>query len=271
MSGPQRGCLRNAAIGCGLAVVFAVAIPVILAIMIMGPLSTAVADRQAGEARFGAQEQFVPPVTGVPTAERVEAFLAVRQELAPTCADFWRTEDAVRELEALDEHGEASKLEALGRALTTTRRMMAMGPLIGEFYETRNRALLDAGMGLGEYTYLYVLAYRKQILNPDRELQLFGPEVVNPRVQAALRSMLEHQLVAATETGADREIEVALEHEIQAMTTDPKRIPWQDGMPAALTDDLAPYRERLDDAFCGASAPLELLINEKRFLAIESK
>jgi len=32
-------------------------------------------------------------------------------------------------------------------------------PLMAEFVKTRNQALLDAGMGMGEYYFIYVVVY----------------------------------------------------------------------------------------------------------------
>jgi len=72
-----------------------------------------------------------------------------------------------------------------------------------------------------------------------------------------------------SEGGGESEI-VALETEISAMQADQGRIPWQDELPRAITEALAPYRAELDELYCPAMAPLELMINEKRGPAVES-
>jgi len=148
---------------------------------------------------------------------------------------------------------------------------MGMGSLIGNFHETRNQALVDAEMGLGEYTYIYVLAYLDEIVHPTSELQLFGPETVNRRVRDALLSMLEHQLELLQREGGSEVTVAALAAEVQALEDDPNRIPWQDGLPPAIAAAILPFRERLDLAYCGSTPPLELMINEKRSLAIETR
>jgi hypothetical protein len=82
--------------------------------------------------------------------------------------------------------------------------------------------------------------------------------------------MLESQLSALQEAGGG-EVEIAaLETEIEAMQTDRNRIPWQDGSPLVITEALAPYRAELDELYCPAMAPLELMINEKRGPGVES-
>jgi len=265
------GCVKQAALGCGCLVVLAVAVPIVLGVMIMLPLNRAVENRTELEDRFGTQDAFVPPASGAPSPDRIEAFLRVRQALTSTCDDFWNAEQAVAKLEAFDDQEEVSKIAVMKQALSTSKTMMGMGPLIGHFYEVRNQALIDQDMGLGEYTYIYVLAYGEEILNPSEQLELFGPDATNARVRRALASMLRNQLELLRQEGGPADVTVAVAAEVEAMEQDPKRIPWQDGLPPEIEDSLLPYRAELDRLFCGSTPPLELTINEKRGLAIESR
>jgi len=265
-----RGCLKQTAIGCVVLIVLAVVFPIALGVMMMGPFNRAVDARITIEQRFGPQEAFVPPPSGAPSPDRVETFLEVRRALSVTCADFSHSEEQVRNLEAFDDQDEVSRVAVMKQVFSTTRSMMGMGPLIGNFYETRNQSLLDAEMGLGEFTYIYVLAYREQILDPPEDLQLLGPRAINRRVRRALVSMLENQLQGLRDAGAaDNEI-AALETEIAALEEDSYRIPWQEEVPPAIADALAPYREELDALHCPTTAPLELMVNEKRGPAVET-
>jgi hypothetical protein len=270
MEEKSRGCLKQAALGCGGLLVVAVAVPVVLTVMILPPMNRAIEARADFEALHGPQDAFVPPASGVPSPDRIEAFLSVRQALAPACTDFWSAERSVAKLEAFDDQENISKIDVMKQAMSTSKTMMGMGPAIGHFFENRNRALVDAGMGLGEYTYIYVVAYNDRILEPETELQLFGPQVANGRVREALASMLKNQLEALRREGAQEELTRAVAAEVEALENDPDRIAWQDGIPLEIESSLLPYRDRLDTAFCGSTAPFELLINEKRFLAIES-
>lgn len=267
----NKGCFKQGAIGCGCLVVLAVAVPIVLAVMIMLPMNRAVEDRTELEDRFGTQESFVPPPSGIPSPDRIEAFLSVRQALTSTCDDFWNAERAVAAMEAFDDQEEVSKLAVMKQAMSTSKTMMGMGPLIGHFYEIRNQALVDEEMGLGEYTYIYVLAYGEEIVNPSEKLELFGPGATNLRVREALQSMLRNQLELLQKEGGPPDITDAVAAEVEAMEQDPKRIPWQDGLPEGIAASLSPYREELDRLFCGSTPVLELMINEKRGLAVESR
>ena len=270
MEEKSRGCLKQTAIGCGVLLVIAIALPLVLGVMMMGPFKRAVDDRRAIEEQFGPQEAYVPPASGVPAADRIEVFLRVRRELAEPCADLTRAEDQLQKMETFDHQEEVDRMEVMKGAFSLTKSMMGVGPVIGHFYEIRNQSLLHAGMGLGEFTYIFTVAYRDRLLEERDGEQLFGPRPTNSRVRKALLSMLESQLaVLRSEDGADIEIE-ALETEIAAMQADDTRIPWQDGIPPPITEALAPYRAEIDELYCPAMAPLELLINERHGPAVES-
>lgn len=269
MEEPSRGCLKNTAIGCGALIVLAIAIPVLMAVMLMRPMTRAVDTRHELEARFGPQDAYIPPSSGAPPADRMETFLEVRRNLTALCADLTGAELQVEKLESFDGQEEVDRVEVLKQAFSTTRSMMGVGPLIGRLYETRNAALLDAGMGLGEYTYIFVVAYRDRLLEPPGHNRLFDPGPVNRRVRGALLTMLEAQLEEARSEGDD-EWTTILAAEIEAMRADPQRIPWQDAIPEAVIEALEPYRPQLDELYCPTMAPLELMINQKRGPSIES-
>lgn len=266
------GCFKTAAVGCVALVVLAVAVPLVLAVLVMRPLSRAIDTRTELEARHGTQDSYVPPLSGVPSADRVEAFLEVRRGLAASCSDFQRAENEVSRLEAFDEQENVDKLEVIRQAFSTTRAMVGMGPLIGNFYDTRNRQLAAVDMGLGEYSYIYILAYGTRLAAPEEGVRLLGSESTNERVRAALRRMLANQLAAVEISGDDQGVMLdALAAEVARLEADHEAVPWQHGVPPTMVESLLPFRERLDAAYCGATAPLELMINVKRGLSIESR
>lgn len=271
MEDKTKGCLKQTAIGCGVLIVLAIALPFVLGVMMMGPFKRAVDARLAIEEQFGPQEAYAPPASGAPSADRIEAFLDIRRGLTAQCADLTAAEDQVRKMERFDQQDEVDRMEVMKEVFTLTRNMMGVGPVLGNLYEVRNQSLLDAGMGLGEYTYIFAVAYHDRLLDAPEAEQLFGPAVTNRRIRRALRSMLENQLeVVRSNGGAEGEVS-AIEAEIAAMEADQKRIPWQDGLPPAITEALSPYRTELDTLFCPAMAPLELMINERHGPAIESR
>jgi hypothetical protein len=55
------------------------------------------------------------------------------------------------------------------------------------------------------------------------------------------------------------------------MRSNAGRLPWADGLPQPIADSVAPFRDRLDELYCHAAAPMELLTNTRRGLAIESE
>ena len=251
-------------------IVIAIAIPFVLGVMMMGPFKRAVDDRHAIEEKFGPQEAYVPPASGVPSADRIEVFLEIRRAFAEPCADLTQAEEQMQRMEAFDDQDEIDRMEAMKAVASLTKSMMGVGPVLGHLYEVRNQSLLDAGMGLGEFTYIFAVAYSDRLLDEPEGDQLFGPTTTNRRVRRALLSMLESQLaVLRSEDGPEAEI-AALEAEVGAMQDDDKRIPWQDGIPTAIIEALAPYRAVLDELYCPAMAPLELMINERHGPAVES-
>ena len=265
-------CFKYGMVGCLSLVVLAVAVPLILAVLVMRPLNRAIDTRTELEARHGTQDSYVPPLSGVPSADRVEAFFEVRRALAASCSDFQRAEDEVARLEAFDEQQNVKKLEVIRQAFSTTRAMVGMGPLIGDFFDSRNRELAVVDMGLGEYSYIYILSYGTKLAARDEGPQLLGSDATNPRVRAALRRMLANQLAAletaGEDTGATFEMLAA---EVARLEADHEAVPWQHGLPPTMIEALLPFREQLDAAYCEATVPLELMINVKRGLSIESR
>jgi len=256
------GCLKQTAIGCGAVLV--------MTLMMTSPFNRAVDARHAIEEHFGPQEAYVPPASGAPSADRIEVFLEVRRTLSEPCSDLSRAEKQVQKLESFDDQDEVNRVDVLKQALSTTKSMMGVGPVIARLYEIRNQSLLDAGMGLGEFTYIFAVAYRGRLLDPPQPNQLFGPTPINRRVRKALLSMVENQLaVLRSEGGSEAEI-AAVATEIAALQADEGRIPWQDGIPPAISEALAPYRAELDALYCPAMAPLELMINKKHGPGFES-
>ena len=265
------GCLKQTVVGCGVLMVIAIAIPFVLGVMMMGPFKRAVDDRRVIEEKFGPQEAYVPPASGVPSADRIEVFLGIRRTFSEQCADLTQAEKQMQKMETFDDQDEINRMEVMKEAFSLTKSMMGVGPVLGHFYEIRNQNLLDAGMGLGEFTYIFAVAYSDRLLEEPEGDQLFGPAATNRRVRKALLSMLENQLTVLQSEGGEEADIKALEAEIAAMQADERRIPWQDGIPSAITEALAPYRAELDELYCPALAPLELMINERHGPAIESK
>ncbi|MFH1842417.1 MAG: hypothetical protein ABIF77_04365, partial [bacterium] len=138
----------------------------------------------------------------------------------------------------------------------------------------RNEALAAAEMGLGEYTYLYVLAYRDILYSRTEQDSLVRIRSrISSRAQQVVREMLSRQLVAAQageETAeTNDELIQLLTTEIEILSTDQARVPWADGLPPIFAGSLAPYQEELTGLFCEDTQEFELVRNRKRAFGIQ--
>jgi hypothetical protein len=269
MSGIWDERFKGCAIGCGVLLVGTILLAIAGTLSMIRPFRHALEDRATLEQRFGPQDAYTPSPDGAVAPERLRAFLTVRRALWPVCEEFQNTATALRQLEALDDQQDVSRIDAIRQAWRVTGQMMGMGSRMGRLFEIRNQALVDAGMGLGEYSYIYVIAYHYQLVHSTADTILFEDRPVNPRIGAALRAMLHRQrsdLEAAG--GPSRPVEV-LGIELQRLEQDPDRLPWQDGLPASIEDSVRPYRDELASVFCPPITELELRQNTRRGLATE--
>lgn len=156
---------------------------------------------------------WVPPAGGVPEARRVELFCAVRDSLAE-----WRGRLATEEQRhAREDRGWWSRA---GGASDLAQTM-------AEYWVARNKALGRAGLGPGEYAWLYGLAY-------------YG--------------WLGHDPAAGRQpgTGAGRAGREAEEF-------DRLRAQWKGGAGAGAEAVLSPLRARLEAGWTEETNPVELI------------
>ena len=222
------------------------------------------------EETFGPVRDFRPPVDGRIPVDRLELFLEVREELAVP-------REALAEAISGLAPGEGGGVTG---GLRTARSGAVMGPRALGLARARNEALLSAGMGFGEYVWIYWLTYDAWLGNPadastlhelmaerstsDGSVQFqFGggmePERITWRLRrdiAAMLRNLDEDLAAESEPTGLRELVIA---ELEALEADPARIPWEDGLPEAFAVGLEPYRERLETTYSPETNPFELL------------
>ncbi|HKY34060.1 MAG TPA: hypothetical protein VJV23_16140 [Candidatus Polarisedimenticolia bacterium] len=245
----------------------------------------AVKDASSLEQRHGAPETFTPSADGSIPAERMEAFLSVREAMGPvrvTLAEAFRklpsTPAQIQDLE------KKSGLDKFWTILSVGRVAVDFGSGMGEFFRARSQALLDAEMGMGEYGYIYAMAYwswlgRSSSGGPGpspatvpsfgeggaeggAEFHLLGAGV-QARLRGQLLQMLRNQL-AALPDGADPEWRDSLAAEVAALEEDPSRIPWSGAIPGPLAASLEPYRERLLRTYDPRLDPFELASPRQR-------
>lgn len=166
MAGTTRKWLLGCGIGCGGLIVLAIGGPLVLGLFLMPPMDRAIDAQKELAAALGAPDDYAPPA-GPVAADRLEAFLAVRRAVMPHCAGF---EEFARNMGRMDDLGAQSDRPAGGeifRAIKgVTGSVLGLVGDIGKLNEARNRALLEQKMGLGEYTWIYTLAYHSWLGQP---------------------------------------------------------------------------------------------------------
>lgn len=265
---------KGCAFGCGgLAVLIVLGI-IGMSVSMRTAFDDAHIDRIILEEQFGDHDGFTPAVDGAVPADRVSAFLAVRDALAGIHADVEGVDQEMGEFETIVDEDEPELGVTLPAVFRLTKSMMGLPWIFGEIERTRNRALVEAGMGLGEYTYIYVTAYHERMVSPDTRSNLFSASAANNRVRDNLRGMIERQLEAAkVALGEDDESVVALAAELERLEADHRRIPWQDGLPVQVAASFTADRDHLDATYSAAAAEFDLLNSTIRGggLSIEMK
>ncbi len=266
--------LTGCGIGCLLLIVFAAGVS------FMGyrwVKDTTVVVEEAGrvqrelDERYGPIHAFVPPAgTGVP-ADRMEVFLVVRDAITE------RRDELASAVAGL-----ASAAEARGAAsgLRVARAGVSLAPLALGFANARNQALLDAGMGMGEYTWIYWFSYHAWLAHPAGDSELHDvmnrppdsagsvqfhidggmePEQITWRLRRDITAMLRN---LESELAADPEqtdLLQAVIAELAELEADPGRVPWQTGLPEDFAVGMEPYRDRLEATYSRATNPFELV------------
>jgi len=232
--------------------------------------------------RYGKITDFCPNPVGAISPDRIEIFLAVREAFEPT------REKLKISMKTLQDRVDRTEVEV--KKPKNVFQMIKVGvgliPQIGEYIKSRNQALMDSGMGIGEYYYIYVVAFYSwlghlpedgpdfQIIGPDDERDSWDREDVQEerrdvtlrRLHRMLLPMLSNQLekLSATETsGIPDEWRKALEAEIEAMETDRFRLPWQEDLPDVIESSLNPFRDRLEQSYNKMTNPLELIFEQR--------
>lgn len=234
--------------------------------------------------KYGAIREFCPDPEGAIPPERIEAFLAVRNSLGPIKEKFERSIDILSQER---DRVQAEKEPSAG-ILTRIRAGFGIIPLMAEFINLRHQALLDNGMGLGEYYYIYVVAYysflgkspadgfeygfmeraeeRRRYVWDEEESREDHLDRIRRRLHRMVLPMLQNQYQKLQERGLAGVRESwlrALEREVRALEEDRFRLPWQDGLPDVLKNSLLPFRERLEESYSKVLNSLEFTVDQR--------
>lgn len=230
--------------------------------------------------RYGSIKDFTPNPDGTISPERIEAFLSVREAFSLVREELGTSFRSLQERVGQAEI-EVKKPKNIFKMIKTG---VGLIPQIAEFMKSRNQALLDAGMGMGEYYYIYSISFYSwlghlpedgpdfEIVVPDDERSSWNQgEVLEERRDTSLRRlhrmllpMLYNQLERLSTSDSPDipdEWRETLKAEINAMESDRFRLPWQDGLPSVIESSLKPFRYQLEQSYNKMTNPLELTVD----------
>ncbi len=263
MGQQPRGWFRGCTCGCGLLLLLSFMALLTIGVRTCVPLRHAERSRAELDERFGPPESFTPAADGSIPADRLQRFLEIRGRLADQCVKFTTMQTKMQRVDGIGDEEPSGKT-----VVDATKGLASVGigiaPAVGEFFEHRNQALLDAGMGLGEYCYIFAIAYRRQLAGPP-EYELFFDGDLSPDVLSTLRAALSNQLRLVQTDDGTRD---ALERELRALHDGPPRLPWSEQLPRPIEQSLAPLRQQLDEGYCSATAGIEMDPDSRRAMAI---
>lgn len=234
------------------------------------------------EERFGEVRDYRPAPGGAIPAGRIETFLAVRETVAPARAEMERI------FATLGGPAGGETDESARGVFSKVRAGFGLIPRILEYFAERNDALLQHGMGLGEYYYIYSVAYYSWLEKSPADgppFRLEGQSSGNWRIESGewesesgwqrdevredrierltqranrlITPMLRHQLEELEAGEYDETWRDALAQEIEALERDRDRLPWADGAPGVITASLEPFRDALEKSYSAPCNGLE--------------
>jgi hypothetical protein len=268
--------LLGCGIGCAAMIVLIITVVTGGIFFIRGkfhPLQEAADSRKAVIKAYGTLESYVPPASGAIASERMETFLSVRAAL----------KNAQDQLDAGVARFDFDNLKqpSFGSFLRVLNDLSNVIIPIGTYMNQRNQVLLDKRMGLGEYAYIYTMAYHSWLGHAPDEAppvltkfrlqdrsQSFGndsnisPESVRRQYRRVILRLLGNQLDSIK--GSEQlPWSRMLKAEIDRVDRDPNRVAWQDNMPPPIEKSLSPYRDRLVSSFHSSANFFEFLTLEE--------
>lgn len=260
-SSPEYGRKRSGW-GREIAILAVVALVVTAAILIGRPIWKAKQIEQTLNDRYGEAVTFVPEPDGSIPPERVEAFLGVREQVVEYCPALQEKIGFFIRLDTLEQDENTPKALAAWEGIRVFKKSIGFGPAFLRFMRIRNRALLKEEMGLGEYFYIYVLAYMEQLRHLENTILAEVEDAhVGPRARTELIQILENQLellVSGDVQPASADLAADLRDQIARLSDGRQTLPWEDGLPPALTASFEPYADQLARLYCDGIAKIEL-------------
>lgn len=292
---PRDKWLLGCGIGCGAVAVIIVILAVAGFFFVKGLVQSFKESDETMKilvSKYGWVSDFRPNPDGRIDRDRLEIFLSAREAAFPVRRAL---EESLAAL-SRGRRAEGIEIKSPGSAFSLAKQAFGIVPRIAEYFHARNQALLDRGMGIGEYGYIYVTAYYGWLKKPVTDgpgFRVVGgdeekgsvrrggddgrdhhKDMILRWIQSFYLPMLKNQSAGLAEApegavtgsvpaGGKPRWRDALAAEIKALEADGFRVPWQDGMPDVLASSLEPFRERLEASYSPMTNPLETLVEKK--------
>jgi len=265
MASTTRKWVIGCGLGCGGAIVLAIVVPLLFGLSMMGPMNRAVDAQKVLTAELGDRDSFAPP-PGAPGPDRIEAFLAVRRAVLPLCPRFTEIADDFQRMDDLGSQSDRPGKGEMFRAITqVSGSVLGIVGDIGDLNRTRNEALLAERMGLGEYTWLYILVYHSWLGHPvpdadhgpSDEAGESGSRRLEKQKISLIGMMRRH--AAALDEGGQAESAAVWRDEADRLERSADAAPFPGGgLPAEWEAAFAARGDELRAAWCGPMAEFEL-------------
>ncbi len=270
MAGTGKKWLIGCGVGCGVAIMLNIFLFVGAGILFTRPMDKAVKSQKILTENFGEPGDYIPEA-GSLSPDRIEIFLAIRKELMPSCLEF---EKATAGFQAMEEIGESEEepsageiFKGLGKVMGSVKGLvMEMGQVV----ELRNQALVEKNMSMGEYTWIYVLAYYSMLDHiPNTGVDSDGGSF-SSREQDVIEDLMANHAQALATAGRSEEADL-WRAELKKLNWDDDVIPFSGRpLPEEILVDLEPYRAQLEASYCVAMSEFDLGMIKKSGLSFHS-
>ncbi len=224
--------------------------------------------------RFGDREAFLPAANLDPA--RLEIFLGVRDSLVARGAVVGGDVEHLGRIGKQTENKKRTMIERILQGTNTARGGIGLATRALDYTLRRGQALLEAGMGDGEYGYLFALSYFSYLeWNPaagdtattDKDVRsdTGARQTLSAMRETFIQQLRNLETSLAADPNRDREADalLALVRAEIAETVDGGRFPLAGRMPPAWRAVLDRYRDRI--AATRPRNPTELFLDRMEY------
>ncbi|MCP4293006.1 MAG: hypothetical protein GY780_14365 [bacterium] len=270
MAGTGKKWLIGCGVGCGVTILLNILLFVGFGVMMTRPMNKAADSQKALTEALGPARDFQPEVDGI-TAARIEAFLAVRAQLMPSCGEFEGIEEGFSAMDKMDDSDEEPSageiIKGLGKVMGSVKGIvMEMSAVL----EIRNTALLQQQMSLGEYTWIYILTYNSWLeYKPNTGVEDEGGRL-SGRSAILMADFMETHAARLEEAG--RSVEADLwRQDLARKDWDEVFVPFSTtSVPEEISLVLEPYRLQLEESYCPPMSQFDLDQIKKKGMSFHS-